>query len=272
MSVITFINGEKESATTVFNRNTQFGDGLFETGIIEKSIFCFWEYHLKRLTKGCQKLKIKPIANSIWLKDIKNALSISKFEDCIIKIILSRGESIRGYGYNNNISPIRIIILSQRENNNIKQGLTLDFCNSGYANNKNLAGIKHCNRLEQIIARSELKKDEGIMLDKNKNVISVTQGNIFSYKDNTLYTPSIDNCGIQGTRRDIIIEIAKELKIKTNISKITVADLMQSEEVFISNSVMGIQSIAQIKNTKFKKNDKMNAIKKVFEERKNNHI
>lgn len=271
MHPIVFINGKKESSTSVFNRNTQFGDGIFETGIIENNTFCFYSYHLKRLKKGCNKLKIKPIAKSVWLEDIKKALAESKLNDCIIKIILSRGNSTRGYSYNENIHPIRIIILSPKIDKIIKQDLTLSFCNNTYSHNPNLAGIKHCNRLEQILARSEVKKDEGIMLDKDNNVISVTQGNIFSYKNHTLYTPILNNCGILGTRRDIIIEIAKELNIKINISKISITELMQAEEIFISNSVMGIQSVAQINNTKFKTN-KINAIKKAFAIRKNKNI
>lgn len=271
MSIITLINGKKTLNTTIFNRNNQFGDGIFETGIIEKGVFCFQEYHLTRLEKGCEKLNIRNISLSRILKDVKKAISMAKFNNCVIKIILSRGESVRGYAYVDDIQPIIMIILSPRKDSASKQNISLEFCHTGYGENKNLAKIKHCNRLEQIMAKSGLKKDEGIMLDSDKNVISVTQGNIFCYKNDTLYTPKIENCGIEGTRRHIILEIAKKLNIKTKIAKISKENFMKMEEVFITNSVMEIQSVIEIENNLFTSNA-TNVIRKAFIARKNDYI
>ncbi|MGE4569971.1 MAG: endolytic transglycosylase MltG [Gammaproteobacteria bacterium] len=268
MNPIVLINGAKQSKTTVFNRNTQFGDGLFETCVVESKNILFWSYHIARLNKGCQKLGIGNVDESFWLSDIRKALSVSRLNSCVVKIMLSRGESLRGYGFESGIKPVRIVIVSEMPEIKPRQNLTLDFCDSGYASNPKLAGIKHCNRLEQILARADLKGDEGIMLDEDGNIISVTQGNIFSIYANTLHTPRLDKCGIEGTRRAIILEIASELGMQINVGPLSVDGLMESDEVFISNSVMEIQSITQIGDMSFASNGVTGLIRTAFEEKK----
>jgi len=267
MTPIVLINGAKQSKTTVFNRNTQFGDGLFETCVVENKNILFWSYHLARLNKGCEKLGIAAVDESFWLSDIKKALSVARLNSCVVKIILSRGETQRGYGYTVDIKPIRVVIVSTGTRSPYQQNLTLGFCDSGYAPNRKLAGIKHCNRLEQVLARANLEHDEGIMLDGDGNVISVTQGNIFSIYANTLHTPRLDHCGIEGTRRAIILELASELGMQVNVGPLSVDDLMQSDEIFISNSVMGIQSVAQVGEISFATMGATESIKKAFAER-----
>jgi len=268
MTPIVLINGAKRSKTTVFNRNTQFGDGLFETCVVESKNILFWPYHLARLNKGCKKLGIDQVDESFWLSDIRNALSISRLNNCVVKIILSRGESLRGYGFEDGIKPVRIVIVSEMPKSIPNQKLALDFCESGYASNPKLAGIKHCNRLEQILARADLKSDEGIMLDGDGDVISVTQGNIFSIYANTLNTPRLEHCGIEGTRRAIILEIASKLGLQINVGALSVDKLMESDEVFITNSVMGIQSVTKIGDMSFSSNGETESIKSAFEEKK----
>ena len=268
MNPIVLINGAKQSKTTVFNRNTQFGDGLFETCIVKSKNILFWSYHLARLDKGCEKLGIGKVDESFWLSDIRKALSISRLNDCVVKIILSRGESLRGYGFVNEIKPVRIVIVSEMPRAAPPQNLALDYCDSGYVSNPKLAGIKHCNRLEQILARAGLECDEGIMLNEDGDVISVTQGNIFSIYANTLHTPRLDRCGIEGTRRAIILEIASELGMQINVGSLSVNELMESDEVFISNSVMEIQSITQIGDMSFASNGVTGSIRSALEEKK----
>jgi 4-amino-4-deoxychorismate lyase len=96
------------------------------------------------------------------------------------------------------------------------------------------------------LARAGLKSDEGIMLDENHNVISVTQGNIYAILGNKLITPKLDKCGVEGTRRAVILDLTKHLGIKVKVEVLSVEKLGQADEVFISNSIIGIQSISQI--------------------------
>ncbi|KAA0452042.1 MAG: endolytic transglycosylase MltG, partial [Candidatus Thioglobus sp.] len=245
MEKIVLINGKKQSKLSVFDRLTQFGDGLFETCIVKDSKLLFWRSHFERLERGRNQLKINKVSEKQWLKDINKALGIARSRRAVVKLILSRGQSERGYDSKKSIKPTRIVIVSQIPEQTFKE-YSLGVCNSGYVNNPLLANIKHCNRLEQILARVNMPSDECIMLDKNGFVISVTQGNIFGIKGNTLLTPNLDECGIQGTRRQQILQIAGELKLKIKIDNLSLQELMNCDEVFISNSVIGIKMVKSI--------------------------
>lgn len=96
----------------------------------------------------------------------------NKYQNCVIKIIISRGQSLRGSGFDATIQPIRIVIATDIPN--LKEKYRLSFCQTDYGKNANLAGIKHNNRLEQVLAKSSINTDEGIMLDEDGGVISAT--------------------------------------------------------------------------------------------------
>jgi 4-amino-4-deoxychorismate lyase len=267
MTPVILIDGKKQSKASIFNRNTQFGDGLFETCLVENKKLLFWSNHFERMKLGCDRLKISMIDETLWLSDIKKAFSLMKIDNCIVKLVLSRGESLRGYSYKDNIRPIRITIVSELKKNNQDKGFSLEFCNSGYNSNPKLAGIKHCNRLEQVIARAGIKVDDGIMLDENENVVSVTQGNIFCIQGNRLITPNLDKCGIEGTRRAVILKIAVDLGFDINIKNLSVAELLRSDEVFISNSIQGVGPVNQIEDFVYSKHKITEIISETLKEK-----
>ncbi len=267
MTPVILIDGKKQSKASIFNRNTQFGDGLFETCLVENKKLLFWSNHFERMKLGCDRLKISMIDETLWLSDIKKAFSLMKIDNCIVKLVLSRGESLRGYSYKYNIRPIRITIVSELKKNNQDKRFSLEFCNSGYNSNPKLAGIKHCNRLEQVIARAGIKVDDGIMLDENENVVSVTQGNIFCIQGNRLITPNLDKCGIEGTRRAVILKIAVDLGFDINIKNLSVAELLRSDEVFISNSIQGVGPVNQIEDFVYSKHKITEIISETLKEK-----
>jgi len=154
MDSIAIINGKEQSNVSIFNRNFQYGDGLFETCIVKDNRILFWEKHLSRLEIGCRKLKIKNIEESLWLKDIKKALNLTSKKNCVLKLVLSRGNTERGYSYPDDILPVRVVIVSELKKTHTRDSYSLEYAQSGFHSNPNLAGIKHCNRIEQILARS----------------------------------------------------------------------------------------------------------------------
>ncbi|MEC7595497.1 MAG: aminodeoxychorismate lyase [Pseudomonadota bacterium] len=265
MTQIVLIDGEEQSQISIFNRNMQYGDGLFETCVAKDNQILFWSRHLSRLDSGCDKLKIKKIEESIWLEDIKKALSLFSKKNCIIKLILSRGNSHRGYSYPDDILPVRVVIVSEMKKNKSKQSFSLEYALSGYHSNPNLAGIKHCNRIEQILARATMQEDEAIMLDENKNIISVTQGNIYFIFGRRLLTPKLDRCGVVGSRRSLILELAKSIGLEINEEEISMIQAKKADEVFISNSLIGIQSISSIEDCQLSSSSFTVKIKRAFE-------
>ena len=265
MDSIAIINGKEQSNISIFNRNFQYGDGLFETCVVNNNQILFWEKHLSRLDIGCRKLKIKNIEEEIWLKDIKKALSLTSKKNCVLKLILSRGNSQRGYSYPDDILPVRVVIVSEMKNVQAKESFSLEYASSGYHSNPNLAGIKHCNRIEQILARSSLKRDEAIMLDENQNIISVTQGNIYFIFGQSLVTPKLDRCGVIGSRRSLILELAESIELNVEQGNVSMNDAKKADEAFISNSIMGIQSVNSIEEYQLTKRLVTKQIKIAFE-------
>ncbi len=265
MDSIAIINGKEQSNISIFNRNFQYGDGLFETCVVKNNQILFWEKHLSRLDIGCRKLKIKNIEEEIWLKDIKKALSLTSKKNCVLKLILSRGNSQRGYSYPDDILPVRVVIASEMKNVQAKESFSLEYASSGYHSNPNLAGIKHCNRIEQILARSSLKRDEAIMLDENQNIISVTQGNIYFIFGQSLVTPKLDRCGVIGSRRSLILELAELIELNVEQGNVSMNDAKKADEAFISNSIMGIKSVNSIEEYQLPKKMITEQIKIAFE-------
>ena len=247
MKKITLINGKKKSQVSVFNRGLQFGDGLFETLVFKNKQILFLDKHFNRLQAGCAKLAISKVPDETWLKDINTAISQTRLRSGIIKIMLIRGDTIRGYDFNKKTKPVRIVHifpLTKRKKNHI-----LEVCTTNYGQNKGLAGLKTCNRLEQVLANNEVTND-GLMLDEDSNVISTTTANIFIIKDNELLTPKLEDCGINGTRRQVILEIAEALHLPTRIIDIKLNDVLNADEVFITNAILGICEIKKIDKRK----------------------
>jgi len=254
MGHIILINGKKQAKLSVFNRLVQFGDGLFETCLVKQGRLLLWSEHFARLEKGRTQLKINAVSEKQWLKDIAKAFSMVKLDRAVVKIILSRGESQRGYGFTVDIEPTRIVIVSAMPEKAPGQ-YKLTTCHSGYATNQLLSNIKHCNRLEQILARAEMQSDECIMLDENGYIISATQANIFALKSGVLLTPGLDECGIEGTRRSVVLNIAADLGLGVNVGALTLQELYECDEVFVTNSVIGIKSVAKINDKNFSRQE-----------------
>ncbi len=269
MAIKSLINGKSTDAVSLYDRGLQYGDGLFETIAVEDESLLCWDEHLERLQSGCSRLKI-PIPNQDTLSAESQRL-ISSVKRGIIKIIITRGQGGRGYASPVNIEPTRIISLypwPEYSFGNSDDGINVRVCNYRYAHNSMLAGIKHLNRLEQILARSEWTDSsiaEGVVLDHEENVIEGTMSNVFYIKNNTLYTPELSACGVDGVIRKKIITLAAELHLEICINKISLKSLMDADEAFMCNSIIGVWPIKKIDRKSFEVGDKTIQIKKTLQ-------
>ena len=250
MAAKNLINGKDCEQIEISDRAVHYGDGLFETIAIQnRKILCIDE-HLNRLEKGCEKIKIPPPDK----KNIKNEISslINSDDRAIAKIIISRGQGGRGYKIPDNIKPTRIISLfpwPDYPDQFSTSGIKTKICDYRYSNNKSLAGIKHLNRIEQILARSEWNDKEiaeGIVMNSENYIIEGTMSNIFCIVGNTLYTPDLSLCGIEGIVREKIIKSSEKFGFEVLIKKITLDFLLNAEEIFLCNSIIGIWPVKSI--------------------------
>jgi 4-amino-4-deoxychorismate lyase len=134
---------------------------------------------------------------------------------------------------------------------NWRKGVRIRMCATTLGLNPALAGLKHCNRLEQVLARGEWKSSEiaeGLMMDINDNVIEGTMSNIFIVKDTKLKTPALDMCGVEGVMRSVLLDTAKDQIIPVSVDKVSVEDVVDADELFLTNSLIGIWPVRQFED------------------------
>ncbi len=243
------VNGESDDSIKISDRGLQYGDGIFETIAYRNGNAEFLDAHLTRLSLGCQRLTI-PFQQLDQLKtEIKHVLAELSDHDAIIKIIITRGSGGRGYFADNSVEPTRIISthpLPTYSENYQNSGITARFCQQRLSENTSLAGIKHLNRLEQVLARNEWDDTtimEGLMLDQHDNVIEGTMSNIFIVKSGKLLTAPLDKSGVAGIIRAEILSIAHANNIPLAETYITKNTLTNADEVFVCNSIIAIWPI-----------------------------
>ncbi len=247
-----FVNGVETDQVSVTNRGLQYGDGLFETIAVVDGEPEFWDRHMARLQLGCERLSIVMPQESLLLSEAEHIISSDKASRAVLKIIVTRGEGGRGYRPPEAPMPTRIISLSpwpEYPAEYYKTGVRLHICKTRLGSNPSLAGIKHLNRLEQVIARGEWSTPdiaEGVMLDEGDHLVEGTMSNIFFVKDDEVITPELTGCGVAGVMREVLIERLQEEGIPVTIRPIALDELGEMEEAFCSNSLIHIWPIRRI--------------------------
>ena len=267
--VNSLINGITSNYLTINDRSIHYGDGLFETILCHNNKLYYWPQHFQRLQTSAEKLKIACPQEHLLLDDIaklldKNESGSNSEAACAIKIIVSRGAGERGYQFSKNTAASRIVLLSAVEaghssllSNQLLSG-ELFICKQQVSINENLAGIKHLNRLENVLARNEWNDKaknnviDGLMLNANQHVIEGTMSNLFAIKDKQLFTPCLSLSGINGIMRGVIIELAEKSNIKTSAINLTLDDLSSMDELFISNSLIAMKAVTKLGDSLYK--------------------
>ena len=241
--MLSWIDGLPATAVNLHNRGLAYGDGLFETIAVRAGRPTLLEHHLARLVLGCQRLGIEVDAALIRDEILRYA---SQLGDGVAKLILTRGDSQRGYAPAATAAPRRILqggpppAYPARHG---AHGVRLFACRTRLAEQPLLAGLKHLNRLEQVLARAEWHDGdhaEGLMCDTQGRVIEGVYSNLFMVRDGQLLTADLSRCGVAGVMRAALIEQAAGAGIAVQVRDLSLADLEQADEVFVCNSVYGI--------------------------------
>lgn len=251
------INGVRKKYIEVTDRGFQYGDGLFETIEVREGLAVFLEYHLERLALGCVRLHIPFPGVELLSLEIGELCRSTDSARAVLKIIVTRGSGGRGYRLPELIEPTRVISIHPHPdypNNYSQSGIVARFCTTRLGLSPSLAGIKHLNRLEQILARAEWSDpdiQEGLMLDVNDHVIEGTMTNLFYVKKNSLYTAALTQTGVAGIMRRIIMLISVDCGVPVIEHQFTKDELLMADEVFVCNSIIGIWPIKRIAMTHF---------------------
>ena len=245
MSATVLVNGRPEGALSVLERGLHFGDGLFETIACLKGRARFLTLHLERLRQGCERLRI---GFGDWglLRAEVEAMAADA-GTAIIKLLLTRGPAMaRGYAVRGDEAATRILLRQPwpvddpalgREGVQVRTG-TLRL-----GENPALAGMKHLNRLEQVLARAEWQQSdihESLLFSSSGRLISGTMTNVFLVRDGGLLTPGVERCGVQGVMRRVVMREALETGLPMRETELFAADLAAAEEVFLTNARVGL--------------------------------
>ena len=266
------LNGESKHCIEFSDRGFQYGDGLFETIEVINGIPVFLDQHLQRLNTGCKRLLI-PTPDIDLLN--KEAYQLAEGSTrAVLKLIVTRGSGGRGYRQPESIQATRLFSLHpfpDYPESLFKQGINALFCRTRLGLNPMLAGIKHMNRLEQVLARSEWTSSdihEGIMMDNNNHVIEGTMSNLFIVKDQCLYTPTLKESGVNGILRNIIIALATENQLPIIEKMLMKQDVVTADEVFVTNSIIGIWPVKKIDTQLFQVGSITETLQRLFSEYK----
>ncbi len=249
------VNGEYKDTIAIMDRGFQYGDGLFETIEVRQNTPIFLEQHLQRLSNDSRRIHLPMLDLELLRSEIKQLCQNSG--NAVLKIIITRGSGGRGYRQPDDIQPTRILSLypfPDYPQNYYSDGIVARICDTRLGLNPILAGIKHLNRVEQVMARAEWNEatiQEGIMLDINRHVIEGTMTNVFYVKKKALYTSPLKDCGIAGIIRSWIMESQIRLLFPIFEQDFFIDDLFGADEIFVCNSVIGIWGIRKLEKHRY---------------------
>ncbi len=244
------IDGVPCETIPAWDRGLSYGDGLFETLLVREGRPCQWPRHCTRLILGCRRLGI-PVPTSDTLESEIRLLTAG-LEDAVLKVLVTRGIGGRGYRSLPAPQPRRILHVypapaypsAWRE-----QGVVVRYCQTPASYNPALAGLKHLNRLDSVLARAEWDDPEiadGLMSGMDGEVVGGTMTNLFLWDGRTLLTPTVDRCGIAGTVRALTLELARARGIPSVLADVKPAVLAQAEGVFLTNSLVGVWPVRRL--------------------------
>ncbi|WP_298139354.1 aminodeoxychorismate lyase [Acidiferrobacter sp.] len=238
------VNGRPQAAIPVTSR-LQYGDGLFETVVMDNGRLLLWPEHLERLVRGIERLGLDPI-DPVILTAEAEGLAI-KQGLAILKVMVVRGGLGRGYRPGPGASD-RMMTTWPWSDRKIDDEAPVFWCRTRLARQPLLAGLKHMNRLEQILAQQEFTDPywEGLMQDTQGWVVEGTMSNLFVVEQGVLTTPALDHAGVAGVMRGQVMKRAQGLGMAVRIDSLTSKRILEADEVFLSNSVMGVRPILRL--------------------------
>lgn len=247
------INGVKQQHIAVADRGLSYGDGLFETVQVKHGQALLWDAHIARLQRGCERLRI-PFDGIVkqLMSDWQQLQPCLSDEGAgVLKWTVTRGVGQRGYYPAPDATPTVISTLSEKRDT-AKQalhGVSLRWCEQRLSLNAALAGIKHLNRLEQVLARGEwhdAEIAEGLMCDTEGYVVEGTMSNLLWVKEGVVMTPDLELAGIAGVVRAQLQTLAERSGLRCIVGRFKPSSLLEADEVMVCNSVIDIWPVTQI--------------------------
>lgn len=242
-----WVNGRPDAALSPLERGLHYGDGLFETIACLGGRPRFLNLHLERLARGCTRLGIEFPDREELRREILAAAA--EAPSAIVKVLLTRGPAVaRGYATTGSEQPTRLTLRYRREDEprNAQDGVRVRTAALRLGENPALAGLKHLNRLEQVLARREWSDGaiaEALMFSSSGMLISGVMSNVFLVEGARLRTPLLDRCGVAGVMRQVVLREAARAGIAAEEAPLDAGDLARARELFLTSAVIGLRPV-----------------------------
>lgn len=242
------VNGVPAETVDARDRGLAYGDGVFRTLRVSAGRPRWWRDHAAKLAADCAALRLTcPEAGLLY----EEATFVAAGEDCALKIILTRGTGARGYAPLAG-EPTRIVLatpLPAHAQAGAPTALRARWCELRLSQQPRLAGVKHLNRIENVLACAEWTDPdiaEGLLCDSEGIVVCGTRSNLFWAKDGVLCTPDLGASGVAGVARARLLRVAGRLAIPVRHERALPAVILAADEVMICNSLLGVRRIARL--------------------------
>lgn len=245
------VNGVPGDCLSARDRGLAYGDGVFRTLRVRRGQPLWWQDHYSKLQHDAAALNL-PCPQATVLQDEIERLAAS--QDGVAKLILTRGCGPRGYAPPPHPQVTRIVTFDAAPADAGEQrvaDITVRWCSLHLGRQPRLAGIKHLNRLENVLARAEWQDPairEGLLCDDTNAVISGVTSNLFIVSEGVLQTPDLSHCGVAGVARSRILRGARKRGIDVEATRIPADAVIHADEVMLCNSVQGIWRVATLED------------------------
>lgn len=245
-----WVNGVKQGVVAASDRAVQFGDGCFTTARISSGEIELFPAHIARLQQGCERLLITGVDWELLRQEMIRA--VADCDDGVLKTIVTRGSGGRGYSAAGCAAPTRIVSVSAypaHYHTLRESGARLALSPIQLGKNPLLAGIKHLNRLEQVLIRTRLEQtgaDEALVLDTDGMLVECCAANFFWRTGEQVFTPDLSASGVNGIQRQRVMRQIADLGFTLSEVRAGVEVLAEADEVLITNALMPVLPVRQI--------------------------
>lgn len=243
------VNGHPAGTVDVLDRGLAYGDGVFRTLRTHAGQPLWWRDHYAKLVADCEALMLDCPGEAGLHAEV---CKVAEAEQGVVKIVLTRGTGTRGYAPPAGQACTRIVMsapLPAYARADAPDAITARWCTLRLARQPRLAGIKHLNRLENVLARAEWNDPaifEGLLCDDSGAVIGGVMSNLLVARNDELLTPDLSQCGVAGVARMRLLRAAERRGIPAHIGRLSAAAILAADEVMICNSVIGVRRVARL--------------------------
>jgi 4-amino-4-deoxychorismate lyase len=248
-----WVDGVQSEAIALGDRALHYGDAVFTTIRVHQHRPCWIDAHLQRLQHSCRALRFPEPEWTQLGAQIERAAAIEAA--CVVKVLLSRGEGARGYAVQGarGRSVVMAYALPAMDETTYTGGVQLRFADWVLSEQPALAGLKHANRLEQVMARSEWSDAaiyDALLCNVSGEVIAATSANVFARFGNEVVTPALDRAGVAGVCRQQVFQ-SPPPGFSVTVAALPRAKLLGADELFLSNVVRGIVPVRALGDHRF---------------------